>query len=95
MTFEQIMAIVVAAAPSITAIVGIVAAVLKAIKSNKATSQDVINKFEEVRQEIFNTKEYEELKGQLAIAHKENYELKKKINELLTKIDKIDRSKEE
>lgn len=95
MTFEQIMAIVVAAAPSITAIVGIVAAVVKGIKSNKATSQDVINKFEEVRQEIFNTKEYEELKGQLAIAHKENYELKKKINELLTKIDKIDRSKEE
>ena len=95
MTFEQIMAIVVAAAPSITAIIGIVAAVFKAIKSNKSTSQEVIDKFEEVRQEIFNTKEYDELKGQLAIAHKENYELKKKINELLTKIDKLDRSKEE
>lgn len=95
MTFEQIMTIVVAAAPSITAIVGIVAAVLKAIKSNKATSQDVINKFEEVRQEIFNTKEYSELKDQLNIAHQENRELKKKLNELLTKIDKIDRSKEE
>ena len=95
MTFEQIMAIVVAAAPSLTAIIGIVAAVVKGIKSNKTTSKDVIDKFEEVRQEIFNTKEYEELKGQLAIAHKENYELKKNINELLTKIDKIDRSKEE
>ena len=89
------MAIVVAAAPSITAIIGIVAAVVKGIKSNKATSQDVIDKFEEVRQEIFNTKEYEELKGQLAIAHKENYELKKKINELLTSIDKIQRLEDE
>lgn len=95
MTFEQIMAIVVAAAPSITAIVGIVAAVIKGIKSNKATSQDVINKFEEVRQEIFNTKEYSDLKNQLNLAHQENRELKKKLNELLTKIDRIDRSKEE
>lgn len=95
MTFEQIMTIVVAAAPSITAIIGIVTAVVKGISSNKSTSQDVINKFEEVRQEIFNTKEYEELKEQLTLAHQENRELKKKINELLTKIDKIDRSKEE
>lgn len=95
MTFEQIMTIVVAAAPSLTAIIGIVAAVIKAVKSNKATSQDVINKFEEVRQEIFNTKEYSDLKNQLTLAHQENRELKQKLNELLTKIDHIDRSKEE
>lgn len=94
MTFEQIMAIVVAAAPSITAIIGIVAAVVKGIKSNKATSQDVIDKFEEVRQEIFNTKEYSDLKNQLTLAHQENYELKKKINELLTSIDKIQRKED-
>lgn len=94
MTFEQIMAIIVAAAPSLTAIIGIVAAIVKGIKSNKDTSKEVIDKFEEVRQEIFNTKEYSELKEQLKIAHQENYELKKKLNELLTKIDKIDRSEE-
>ena len=95
MTFEQIMAIVVAAAPSLTAIIGIVAAVIKGIKSNKATSQTVVDKFEEVRKEIFNTKEYSDLKDQLLLIHKENYELKKQINQLLTKIDKVDRSKEE
>ena len=95
MTFEQIMAIVVAAAPSITAIIGIVVAVIKGIKSNQATSKDVIDKFEEVRQEIFNTKEYSELKTQLLLAYQENREIKKKLNELLTKIDRIDRSKEE
>lgn len=94
MTFEQIMTIIVAAAPSITAIVGIVAAVIKGIRSNKATSQDVIDKFEEVRQEIFNTKEYSDLKNQLTLAHRENIELKKKLNELLTKIDRIERSEE-
>lgn len=94
MTFEQIMTIVVAAAPSLTAIIGIVAAVVKAIKSNKATSQDVIDKFEEVRQEIFNTKEYSDLKNQLTLAHQENRELKKKFNELLTKIDRIHRKED-
>ena len=95
MTFEQIMTIIVAAAPSLTAIIGIVAAVIKGIKSNKATSQTVVDKFEEVRQEIFNTKEYSDLKNQLTLAHQENRELKKKINELLTKIDHIQRKEDE
>jgi methylthioribose-1-phosphate isomerase len=91
MTFEQIMSIVVAAAPSISAIVGIVIAIVKGIRSNKDTSQAVIDKFEEVRQEIFNTKEYSELKSQLVLVHNENLELKKKLNELLTKVDKVAR----
>lgn len=91
MTFEQIMSIVVAATPALTAIIGCVVTFIK----NRTTCQGVVDKFEEVRQEIFNTKEYSDLKDQLKIAHQENYELKKKLNELLTKIDKIDRSKEE
>lgn len=94
MTFEQIMISIVAAAPSLTSIIGIIFAVLKGVKTSKTTSADVINKFEEVRQEIFNTKEYSELKNQLIIAYQENYELKKKLNELLTKIDHIQRGQE-
>ena len=91
MTFEQIMISIVAAAPSLTSIIGIIFAVLKGVKTSKTTSADVINKFEEVRQEIFNTKEYSDLKNQLTIVYQENYELKKKLNELLTKIDHIQR----
>lgn len=91
MNFEQIIAIVVAAAPALTAILGIITAVVKLKKSDK----EVIDKFEEVRQEIFNTKEYEALKAELKLAHQENRELKKKINELLTKIDRIARKEEE
>lgn len=94
MTFEQIMISIVAAAPSLTSIIGIIFAVLKGVKTSKTTSADVINKFEEVRQEIFNTKEYSELKNQLIIVYQENYELKKKLNELLTKIDHIQRGQE-
>ena len=95
MNFEQIMSILIAVAPALTAIIGIVAAIVKGIKSNKDTSKEVIAKFEEVRQEIFNTKEYSELKAQLLLVSKENYQLKCKLNELLTKIDKIDRTKDE
>ena len=95
MTMEYLMTIIVAAAPSITAIIGIVFAIIKGIKSNKDTSKAVIDKFEEVRQEIFNTKEYSELKDQLKIAHQENIQLKKKLNELLTKIDHIQRKEGE
>ena len=69
MTFEQIMISIVAAAPSLTSIIGIIFAVLKGVKTSKTTSADVINKFEEVRQEIFNTKEYSELKNQLIIVY--------------------------
>jgi hypothetical protein len=91
---ETIYAVIMAAAPALTSIIGIIFAVVKGIKTSKTTSTDVINKFEEVRQEIFNTKEYSELKDQLKIAHQENYELKKKLNELLTKIDHIQRNEE-
>lgn len=95
MTIEQIYALIVAAAPALTAIIGIIFAVVKGIKTSKSTSKDVINKFEEVRQEIFNTKEYEELKSQLVLVNQENLELKKKINELLTKIDHVQRKEGE
>ena len=88
---EEIYALIIAAAPSITAIIGIVFAVIKGIKNNQTTSKDILDKFEEVREQVFDTKEYSELKEQLKIAYQENYELKKKINELLTKIDHVQR----
>ena len=92
MMIEQILALDVAAAPSITAIIGIIFAVVKGIKNNKTTSKDILDKFEEMREEVMNTKEYTELKEQLKIAYQENYVLKRKINELLTKIDHIQRN---
>lgn len=89
---EQIYTLIIAAAPSITAIIGIVFAIVKGIKNNKTTSKDIIDKFEEMREEVMNTKEYSDLKAQLKLAYQENYELKKKLNELLTKIDHIQRN---
>ena len=59
---EEIYALILAAAPSITAIIGIIFAVIKGIKNNKTTSKDILDKFEEVREQVFDTKEYTELK---------------------------------
>lgn len=66
---EEIYALIIAAAPSITAIIGIVFAVIKGIRSNQTTSKDILEKFEEVREQVFDTKEYSELKEQLKIAY--------------------------
>ena len=87
MTFEQIIAVLAASLPSVSAIAGIVLATIKAIRNSKVTSKQVMDKFEEVRQEIFNTKEYSELKDELVQAHQENIELKQIIRKLVDKID--------
>lgn len=95
---ETIYAIILAAAPALTAVIGIIASVVKIKNNNKESNVALSNKidesiesFEMVRREVMNTKEYESLKTQLAIAHQENIELKRQLNELLTKIDGIAR----
>lgn len=81
---ETVILALIAAAPAITAIAGIVLAVTKLVKA-----------FNELKAEVVNTKEFEELKIELKIAHEENRELKKKLNQLLTKIDHIKRKDDE
>lgn len=80
---EQILLMIVGASPALGAIIGIVVAVCK-----------LIARFEKIKSEIIDTKEYQTLKDQLVLVNKENRELKRKLNELLTKIDKIDRKEE-
>lgn len=87
MTLEQIISIVVAAAPSLTAIIGCIVTFVK----NRTNCNSVVDKFEELREEVFSTKQYDELKNQLLVAHQENRKLKVKLDELLTKIDRIQR----
>ena len=85
MGFEQIMAIVVASAPSLAAIIGSILTVVK----NRSISKELTTSFDELKAEVISTKEYTELKEQLIVAHKENMLLKTKINELLTAVDKV------
>lgn len=102
MAIETIVAAIIAIAPSIASIIGVIAAVVKMIKAGKDSNKDMVNKFEtsaadmvnkfeEVKREVVNVKQFEALKDQLLIAHQENREIKRQLNELLTKIDKVAR----
>ena len=79
-----IMAGLISLAPAIASVTGQIITFIK----QKGELKPLIN-------EIRSTKEYDELKDQLAIVHQENIELKKKLNELLTKIDHITRGENE
>ena len=79
-----IIAGLIALAPTIVSVTGQIITFIK----QRGELKPLIN-------EIRSTKEYDELKDQLAIVHQENIELKKKLNELLTKIDHITRGENE
>ena len=84
MTINLIMAGLISLAPAIASVVGQIITFVK----QRGELKPLID-------EIRSTKEYDELKDQLAIVHQENIELKKKLNELLTKIDHITRGENE
>ena len=86
---ETIFLAVVAAAPAIAAIFTIIAAVVKMVRTNKSELKAVIDAFNELRNEVINTKEYSEVKRELAAVHRENAQLKKQMNELLTELTRI------
>jgi phage regulator Rha-like protein len=77
---DEIMLLILEAAPSIAAVASVIIACVKLIK-----------KFNELKGEVIQTKEYKEIKRELAASHRENVELKKQISELLTKIDRVER----
>lgn len=89
--FETIMTILIAVAPALTAIIGIVAGVIKLINYSKHSNKEVMNAFNDLKAEVVATKEYEELKAEYKVSLEHYNELLKKYNELLTKIDHIER----
>ena len=76
---EQIILAIIAAAPSLVAVSSIIISVCKLMKN-----------FNELKGEVVNTKEYADLKKELKEAHKENCELKKQLNEVLTAITRVE-----
>lgn len=95
MNFETIYATILAAAPAISSIIGCIIAVVKMKNNQAAKLEEVMGAFETLRLEVKDSKEYQELKGQLIIAHQENRELRRKLNEFLMKIDHIRRNDDE
>lgn len=95
MTFEQIYTAIIAALPSIVAVVSSIITVIRLIKNNKVSNQEVIDKFEETRQAVMDTKEMEELKRLYVASLQENRELKKLLKQLLTQMTKVEQTEEE
>lgn len=79
MVFSDIETLIMAYAPLLVTIIGIITSFIKMIsilKNNKKESNEQIT----------------EIKGELQEVVNQNYALKKQLNELLTKIDHVDRS---
>lgn len=76
---ETIILAILAAGPSLVAITSIIISVCKLMKN-----------FNELKGEVVNTKEYADLKKELKESHKENCELKKQLNEVLTAITRVE-----
>ena len=85
------MNLLLAAMPAITAVIGCIVSVVK----NSTIIKGVVEKVEELRNEVYSTKEFTELKEQYKQSLAENRALKKKLNELLVKIDHIRRNEED
>lgn len=80
MTTDQIAQLIISLAPSVIAILAMIAAVAR-----------VMHEFKRVKKQVTELRSGEELNNKMGQLVQENYELKKKINELLTKIDHIQR----
>lgn len=78
MVFSDIETLIMAYSPLLVTIIGIITSLIKMIsvlKANKKESNEQIT----------------EIKGELQEVVSQNYALKKQLNELLTKIDHVDR----
>lgn len=95
MTIELIIAAVMAALPTISAIAGIFVAACKIFSNNKSAIDKITADFQEVKEEVVKTKEYENLKIQYEATQAQYIQLLKAHRELLTQIDKIARKEED
>ena len=86
MEFTAIEQLIMAYAPMLATIVGIIISFLKMVAIIKQLKNDT-KKSDAEKTETINA-----LKAQFDMVVNQNYELKKQINELLTKIDRIERS---
>lgn len=80
MTTEQIISLVISICPSVIAIFTTMGVVLRVVKD-----------FRSLKSEVADMKSIDDLKIMVNQVMSENYELKKKLNETLTKIDHIER----
>lgn len=86
---ETVVTLILSLAPPITAVFSIAIAVYNLIKKTKTDKEELINAFDSLKEQVVDSKQFEELKKQLEIAHLENYELKVKLEEFLKEFKEV------
>lgn len=80
MTTDQIISLVIGICPSVIAILTALSVVLRVIKD-----------FKDLKKQVADMKCFDELNVKISNLIQENYELKRTLNQTLTKIDRIER----
>lgn len=83
------MAIIIASLPTLSAIVGIIVAVIKVLKDNKSIVEPLKVKFEELKNEVKDRKEFDELLNRLDASLEQNRQLMLMNAKLLTELTKV------
>lgn len=87
---DTIYAIIIAAAPALSAILSIVLAVLKNRKDIAKVCDPIKEEFEQLRKEVQDKTELEAVKNEMLAIMTENRQLKQEIADLITAINKTE-----
>lgn len=81
-------AIIIAALPSLAAILGIIASIVKIAKDNKEVIQPVIDQFNDLRKEVQDKTELEAVKTEMNAIMTENRQIRQELADLITEMRK-------
>lgn len=86
---STIYALLIASLPALSAILGIIASVIKMAKDNKAVIQPVIDQFNNLRQEVQDKTELEAVKTEMLAIMTENRQIRQELADLITEMKKV------
>lgn len=81
-------AMLIAALPTLAAIIGIIVSVIKVVKDNKEIVQPVIDQFNALRKEVQDKTEMEAVKTEMLAIMTENRQLRQEMADLITEMRK-------
>ena len=86
---DAIYALLIAAMPAITAVLSIIAAIVKMAKDNKAIIKPVIEQFNALRKEVQDKTELEAVKTEMQAIMTENRQIRQELADLITELKKV------
>lgn len=86
---SAIYAIIIAALPALSAVLGIIASVIKMARDNKAVIQPVIDQFNDLRKEVKDKTELEAVKTEMNAIMTENRQIRQELADLITEMKKV------